>query len=66
MANSGQGHSVFQFPNDSNLWGGEEVSKTNGKTQCSGHIQNETRVKCLTQFLLDSTQSEQQQRKYEP
>lgn len=54
MAKSAQEHSVFQFPDDSNLWGGKAVSKINGETQYSGHLQRERKVKCLTQFLLDS------------
>lgn len=29
MAKSVQGHSVFQFPDDNNLWGGEGISKIN-------------------------------------
>ena len=43
MANSVQGHSVFQFPDDSNLLGsGTKLQNEQGKTQFSGHLQKKT------------------------
>lgn len=58
MANSVQDHSVSQFPDDSSLVGrGTNLQIKQGKTQCSGHLQREKKVKRLTQFLQDSTHS---------
>ena len=42
MANSVQGHSVVQFPDNSNLLGREtNLQIKQRKTQCSGHLQRE-------------------------
>lgn len=51
MAKSAQEHSVFQFPDDSNLWGGKAVSKINGETQYSGHLQREEKSNASPSFF---------------